>query len=84
MNTKEECRHDCLAFLAARPTLSFPAEAVTRGTRRDGAAHTEQDVREALELLVGLDLATASRDPLGSTYYYQATAAGVLAHERGR
>jgi hypothetical protein len=29
-------------------------------------------------------LASATRDPLGSTYYYQTTAAGVLAHERGR
>ncbi len=84
MTPQEETRHDCLAYLAARPTLSFPSEAVTRGVRREGAAWTEQQVREALELLVGLGLATATRDPLGSTYYYQATAAGVLAHERGR
>lgn len=84
MNAKEECRHDCLAFLAARPTLSFPVDAVTRGCRREGAAHTSQDVCEALELLTGLELATATRDPLGSTLYYQITAAGVLAHERGR
>jgi hypothetical protein len=84
MNAKEEIRHDCLAFLAARPTLSFPADAVERGLRREGSAASPQDVREALELLTGLDLAAATRDPLGSTYYYQATAAGVLAHERGR
>jgi Fe2+ or Zn2+ uptake regulation protein len=84
MNKKEECRHDCLAYLAARSTLSFPAEAVARGVRRDGSDWGIAEVKEALEFLTGMDLVTATRDPLGSTYYYKATSAGVLAHERGR
>ncbi len=83
MTQQEECRHDCLAFLAARSTLCFPAEAVQRGCRREGADWSQENIRAALELLVGLDLATATRDSLGSTYYYKITAAGVLAFERG-
>ena len=81
---KEEARHACLAFLAERPAVSFSAEAVRRGINREGGDFNLQETREALELLTGLGLVTAVPDQLGATLYYQATANGVLQHERGR
>jgi hypothetical protein len=81
---KEECRHAVLAFLVDRPVVSHSVAAIRRGINREGGDFTEPETREGVELLVGLALAKDVPDPLGSTRYYQATSAGVLAHERGR
>ncbi len=84
LSRKEECRHATLAFLADRPVVSHSVIAIRRGVNREGGDFAEQEIREGVELLVGLALAKDVPDPLGSTRYYQASAAGVLAHERGR
>jgi len=42
----------------------------------------ERDVAEAATLLVSLGHAQETHAELGATKYYQATASGVLAHER--
>lgn len=81
---KEEARHGALAFLAERPAVSHSVAAIRRGVNREGGDFSEPEIREAAELLAGLELAEVTPDPLGSTRYYKATAAGVLAHERGR
>ena len=41
----------------------------------------DADIVAACELLIGLGEARKEVDPLGSTNYYGATPAGVLAHE---
>jgi hypothetical protein len=81
---KEECRHAVLAFLAERPAVSHSIGAIRRGVNREGGDFSEQECREAAEFLVGLGSASVVPDPLGSTRYYQISAQGTLAHERGR
>ena len=42
----------------------------------------DEEVAAALAFLVSAGFAVVVAAPLGATLYYQATAAGVLAHER--
>jgi len=71
------------AHLAERPAVSQSAETVHRHLRREfdcSIAETEK----ALAVLEAMQQARVSYDPLGgSTKYYQATADGILRHERG-
>lgn len=84
---REDLRHAVREQLVAAATVALTAEMLHRRVERARMidfAFTEQDVTEALALLIGLGQAKETPDPLGSTKYYQATAAGVLAQERGQ
>ncbi len=82
---KEECRRLVMGYLAARQVLAFRVEAIRRGLVREEAAEfTDAEIVSALEFLKGLGFADSAPDALGSTLSWQATSAGVLAHERGQ
>lgn len=83
---REKCRHDVLGFLAERQKLAHHVNAIRN---RLNAGHENDYLTEEIEaacvLLCGLSpepLAKTIPDPLGATRYYQATSAGVIAHER--
>jgi hypothetical protein len=81
---REECRREVRRYLAERQALAFPAIAIRRKLRHDGDDFTDEEIVAALEYLVSLDSphVRVRPDPDGATKYYQATSAGVLAHER--
>ena len=78
----EEARREVLGFLAVRNLLAHSLPAVRRGVNRAGFDFNEEEIASALGVLIGLGLAIDRVDPLGSSKYYQATASGVIAHER--
>ncbi|WP_448577455.1 hypothetical protein [Thermosphaera sp.] len=83
---KEELRHAILEYLYARPMLAFAPAAIGRMCYRRGLVEfepSEEQAREALEFLRGLQLVERIRDPLGGSVCYQITTAGQLARERG-
>ena len=83
---REELRDQVLEQLAVASTVAFPAEVVTRRVNRSQLLDfeaAEGDVSAALQFLVSQGHATSTPHPRGATLHYQATAAGVLAHERG-
>lgn len=81
---REECRRETLRFLAHRQPLAHHPKAIRRGLNL-GHEHdfTDDDVEAALGFLESAGLVRVVHDPLGATRHYQATAAGVLQHERG-
>lgn len=83
---REECRRDVLGFLAERQAVAHHA-ATIRNRLNAGHAHdyTIEEIAAALAFLAAMEPARAKSmpEPMGSTLYWQATAAGVLAHERG-
>lgn len=78
----EECRGEVLHYLAVRNTLAQDAGTITRGLSRqfDFELH---EVAGALAFLESAGHVTKTYAPLGSTKYYQITAQGQLADERG-
>lgn len=84
---REELRYAVREQLVAAQTVALNAEMVHRRVDRARVLDFAFDVPlvdAALHLLVGLGHASVAPAPLGSTPYFQATAAGVLAHERGQ
>lgn len=84
---KEELRFAARQVLVSASTVALTTEMVMRRIARGQLVDPPfdvKDVQEALTLLVGLGHASETPAPLGATKYYQATAAGVLAHERGQ
>lgn len=82
---REELRHAVREQLVAASTVALSAAMLLRRVQRTRLLDfdcDERDVVAALALLLSLDQARAVPDELGATPYYQATAAGVLAHER--
>lgn len=79
---KQELRELARAHLAERPRLALAPEDVHRALSRKMHC-TIPEVADALALLVSLEQAKQVTASLGSTRYYQITAAGILAHERG-
>lgn len=84
-NEKEMLRHATLEVLAA----AHPVPRQARGIHRAVAvlvpfAASVADVEAALELLRGLGFVHAENDPLGSSLWWTATAAGILHLERAR
>lgn len=85
---REDLRLAVREVLVAAGTVAFPAEVIARRVDRlqilDFPA-TVPDVEAALALLAGLNPPQVQVHPheLGATKHYQATAAGVLAQERG-
>lgn len=84
---REELRFAVREILVNASTVALAADMILRRIERarvcDFAADTT-DVMAALSFLVGLGHVKAEPAALGATLYYQATAAGVLAHERGQ
>jgi DNA-binding PadR family transcriptional regulator len=79
---KEEARVEVLRFLAERDRLAHSPDAIRRGVNREGFDFKKDEILSALELLSGLGLVIARIESLGASKYYQATAQGVLEHER--
>lgn len=83
---KEDLRYAVREQLVTAQTVALNAEMVLRRVQRARILDFEftvREIEEALTLLTGLDQVKATPASLGATKYYQATAAGVLAHERG-
>lgn len=83
----EELRFAVREVLVAAKTVALAADMVHRRVQRWQLVDFEVSpaaVTDALAVIVGLGHATMVPSPLGATPYYQATAAGVLAHERGQ
>jgi hypothetical protein len=78
----EDCRYEVRHHLAARSTLALDADAIQRGLSRR-YDYSRDEVVRALAFLVSLGHVAQSRSALGATFYYQITAAGTLADERG-
>ena len=83
---REECRREVLRYLAERAALAFPAATIRRKLRFDGDDFSDAEIDAALQFLLGLSEPQIKTrdDPHGVTKYYQASSAGVLAHERRR
>ncbi len=79
---KQELRELCRAHLAERPRLALASSDVHRAVSRKLQC-TIPEVADALELLVKLGQASKQYAKLGSTVYYQISADGQLAYERG-
>lgn len=79
---KEDCRREALRFLATRHLLAHSPDAIRRGVNREGFDFQKDEILSSIEILCGLGLAISKVETLGSSRYYQATAQGVLEHER--
>lgn len=83
---REELRAIVREQLVAAQSVALPAAAITRRvnhTRVLAFEASEEEVGAALRFLESLGQAQSRPHTLGSTVYWQATAAGILAHERG-
>lgn len=84
---REELRFAVREILVNASTVALAADMILRRIERgklvDFTADTT-DVMAALSFLTGLGHVKAEPATLGATLYYQATAEGVLAHERGQ
>lgn len=78
---KEILRLEVRGHLVDRAPLAQSPATIARGLRREHDVTVEQ-VREAAEFLVSLRHLAIRRNDVGATIYYQATAEGILAHER--
>ncbi len=79
---REACRKETRAYLAERAGLAFDSSAITRGLRFRGGFQ-ECGVLAALGFLKSRGHVCEDADGDGATLYYQITAEGTLAHERG-
>lgn len=69
--------------LAERPAVSQPAVTVNRYLHKEFGS-TVEDTENALRFCEGLGHLKSTYDPMGgSERYFQITATGILAHERG-
>lgn len=83
---KETLRRSAREVLASRPGISLPLSGIRRRIDQEKLmdnVYTDSELRGALSLLAGIEHVDITRDPLGSTEYFQATSAGILAFERG-
>jgi hypothetical protein len=83
---REEARWAVLRFLAERQAVALPADVLAQRINRTlllDVSLTPALVEELALFLEGMGLVEVRVDGLGSTKFYQATSAGVLAIERG-
>ncbi len=78
----EECRYEVRHHLATRSTLAQDTATIHRSLARRHDFKLEE-VTAALTFLVDLAQVKQILASLGSTKFYQITAAGTLADERG-
>jgi hypothetical protein len=84
---REELRYALREQIVAAATVALNAEMLQRRIERARSLNftpSVDDVRTAAAFLVSLGHVKEIPAPLGATLFYQATAAGVLAHERGQ
>ena len=84
---REDLRFAVREQLVAAQTVALTSDMLMRRVQRARVIDfefTALDVFESVTFLVGLNYAKEQPAQLGATKYYQATAAGVLAHERGQ
>jgi hypothetical protein len=79
---KEECRRRVREYLANRSVLAYRAATVRTGLSREHAFDLDE-IKAALLFLVSAKQVSIEHDSLGATPFYQITADGILAHERG-
>lgn len=79
---KEELRELVRAHLADRPRIALSAQDLHRPISRKIHC-TIPEIEDALELLCGLEQVIRTIAKLGSTKFYQISAKGTLAYERG-
>jgi hypothetical protein len=79
----EALRHAALECLAVRHPAALPLAGIARRVRNTvDFGFTDADLSSALAVLVDAGLARSQVDPLGSSLWWNATAAGVLQNER--
>ena len=80
---KETLRQAALEALVFRHPAALSAPQVSRAVRKEVAfPFEESDMASALEVLKGLEMASAVNEELGASKYWSATAKGVLHVER--
>jgi hypothetical protein len=82
---KELLRNAILHYLVMFHPGAFTADQIRRALPLRSILDFEANLAEtesALDLLMGLNLASQVTAPLGATVYWRATAAGVLQQER--
>lgn len=82
LDQREDLRRFVLGFLAKRSACAFNCVSVQNTVRRDMPC-TEDEVEETLQFLKSLGFVEEVPNKMGSRRYYQISAAGTLAHERG-
>lgn len=81
---QEQLRHAALEALVYRHPTALPVPGIARRVGLSVDFRFEPaDLSSALELLRGLGYAASTPDPLGSSAWWTATAAGKLFLERG-
>lgn len=83
MTTAEHIRHALLRTLYGTRTVRVAGSFLARAAQRDCGCEADAANAE-IEFLVSADYATVIPDPMGSTKYYQISAAGILAYERAQ
>ncbi len=82
---REECRAEVRRYLVERVPLAFEPEAIRRSLNMATALNfTGAEIDAALALLESLEQVRPIVVALGASSSFQATAKGVLAHERGQ
>lgn len=87
MTPAESLRYAAREVLASRPGIALPLPGIRRRIEQGNltdAAFTNEELRAALAVLIGLGQVDVAFNQLGSTEHFQATAEGVLAFERGQ
>jgi hypothetical protein len=79
---KEEFRRAVRAYLAERPSLAFNENVIQRHVTREVPC-TAPEVLAACDFLKDLGHIKEVPNSMGSLRYFQITAQGTLAHERG-
>lgn len=77
----EEVRYAVRQYLAERPSIAQMTSTIRQRLAMEND-FTYAEVQAALEFLVSLEQVKLTVSKLGSSKYYQITAAGTLAHER--
>lgn len=83
----ESLRLAAREVLASRPGVALPLPGIRRRIEQATLVDhkfTEEELRAALAVLIGLKQIEVTYDQLGSTEHFQATSEGILAFERGQ
>lgn len=82
---REECRRDVMGFLADRQVVAHHPRTICRGLNEGHERdYLPDEIEAALAFLGSFEPSAVKVVPaaMGATKYFQATAAGVLLHER--
>ena len=79
---KEDFRRAIRTYLAERPSLAFNENVIQRHVTREVPC-TSPEVLGACDFLLDLAHIKEVKNTMGSLRYFQITAIGTLAHERG-